>query len=72
MHLNDALGYRKPQASTTFLSGDRIVGVLELLKLMHAVRAFPDHREVSLRERMRLPQGLARRDEQPDTRWPAQ
>src|SRR6516164_11301176 len=32
VHLNDALRYGKPQASATLLAGDRIVGLLELLK----------------------------------------
>src|SRR6516162_829537 len=32
VHLNDALGYGKPQASATLFAGDRIVGLLKLLK----------------------------------------
>ena len=32
MHLNDALRYGKSQTSAAFLAGDRIVGLLELLK----------------------------------------
>jgi|SRR5580704_1213234 hypothetical protein len=32
MHLDNAFGYCEPQASTTFLARDRIVGLLELLK----------------------------------------
>ncbi len=32
MHLNDALGYGEPQAGAALLAGDRIVGLLELLK----------------------------------------
>jgi len=32
MHLDDAFGYGEPQAGTTLLARDRIVGLLELLK----------------------------------------
>ena len=32
MHLNDALGYREPQAGAALLAGDGIVGLLKLLK----------------------------------------
>ena len=32
MHLDDALRYGEPQASAALLAGDRIVGLLELLK----------------------------------------
>jgi hypothetical protein len=32
VHLDDALRYGEPQASTSFLPGDGIIGLLELLK----------------------------------------
>ena len=32
VHLNDTLGYGEPQAGATLLAGDRIVGLLKLLK----------------------------------------
>jgi len=32
VHLNDALRYGQPQPGATFLAGDRIVGLLKLLK----------------------------------------
>jgi hypothetical protein len=32
VHLDDALRYGEPQAGATFLLGDSIVGLLELLK----------------------------------------
>jgi hypothetical protein len=32
VHLNDALGYGKPQAGAALLAGDGIVGLLELVK----------------------------------------
>src|SRR6516165_4893647 len=32
VHLNDALRYSEPQAGATFFAGDRVVGLLKLLK----------------------------------------
>jgi hypothetical protein len=37
VHLDDALGYGKPQAGPAFLAGNRIVSLLELLKQLGLV-----------------------------------
>jgi len=45
VHLNDALRYGEPQAGAALLAGDRVVGLLELLKQPGLLRSLPRRRE---------------------------